>query len=245
MIWSDIMASMRARGCSVQTGGHHTRDLASCGKTMLARENFDGPHVWHNRRTFSQDAQKGRPARPQRVKTGGVPSGAHGATNKEHHVCARRRVVRRSRYNVSCSTTALLCDDSDRSAEFYAGTMIGNFWGVELGYLNMGRIARESAETRAQGMNLSLVGKAQLTRSLRAFGKVGSTYGRSESAAIAASSMANGSEQGFGLSYGAGVSYDFTPRLSATLELDSNDFRFAGGRRDPVRSTSLGLQYRY
>jgi len=39
-----------------------------------------------------QDAQKGRSARPQRVKTGGVPSGAHGATNKEHHVCARRRV---------------------------------------------------------------------------------------------------------------------------------------------------------
>jgi len=25
----------------------------------------------------------------------GVPFGAHGATNKEHHVCARRRVVRR------------------------------------------------------------------------------------------------------------------------------------------------------
>jgi len=24
--------------------------------------------------------------------TGGVASGAHGATNKEHHVCARRRV---------------------------------------------------------------------------------------------------------------------------------------------------------
>ena len=39
-----------------------------------------------------QDAQKGCPARPQRVKTGDVPSGAHGATNKEHHVCARRRV---------------------------------------------------------------------------------------------------------------------------------------------------------
>jgi OmpA-OmpF porin, OOP family len=151
----------------------------------------------------------------------------------------------RSRYNVSCSTTALLCDDSDRPAELYAGTMIGNFWGVELGYLNMGRIARESGEARAQGLNLSLVGKAQVARSLRVFGKVGSTYGRSETAALAASSIATGSEQGFGLSYGAGVSYDFTPRLSATLELDSNDFRFAGGGRDPVRSTSLGLQYRY
>ena len=32
--------------------------------------------------------QQGR----RRVETGGVPSGAHGATNKEHQVCARRRV---------------------------------------------------------------------------------------------------------------------------------------------------------
>ena len=28
----------------------------------------------------------------RRVETGSVPSGAHGATNKEHHACARRRV---------------------------------------------------------------------------------------------------------------------------------------------------------
>ena len=28
----------------------------------------------------------------RRVKTGGLPSGAHGAMNKEHQVCARRRV---------------------------------------------------------------------------------------------------------------------------------------------------------
>ena len=41
-----------------------------------------------------QDAQKGCPARPQRVKVRGVPSGAHAATNKEHQVCARRRVAK-------------------------------------------------------------------------------------------------------------------------------------------------------
>ncbi|NPC54672.1 outer membrane beta-barrel protein [Caenimonas soli] len=151
----------------------------------------------------------------------------------------------RSRYNISCGTTALLCDDSERSVQLYTGTMIGNFWGVELGYLNMGRIARAGGETRSQGLNLSLVGKTQLTPSLRLFGKVGTTYGRSETSALAASSIVTGSEQGFGLSYGAGVSFDFTPRLSATLEWDSNDFRFPGGARDPVRSTSLGLQFRY
>jgi hypothetical protein len=69
--------------------------LAHFGKTMLARENFEGSHAWPNRGTLPQDAQNGHPARPQRVKGRGVPSGAHGATNKEHHVCARRRVVRR------------------------------------------------------------------------------------------------------------------------------------------------------
>ena len=35
---------------------------------MVAREQVDGPYVWHNRRTLPQDAQKGRSARPQRVK---------------------------------------------------------------------------------------------------------------------------------------------------------------------------------
>ncbi len=35
---------------------------------MLARESFDSPPVWRNRRTLSQAAQKGRPARPQPMK---------------------------------------------------------------------------------------------------------------------------------------------------------------------------------
>ena len=42
---------------------------------MLVRENFDATHVSHNNSTLAQDAQKGHPARPQRVKTRGVPSG--------------------------------------------------------------------------------------------------------------------------------------------------------------------------
>jgi len=39
---------------------------------ILARENFDGPHVWQNRRSLPQDAQTGHPARPQQVKSRGV-----------------------------------------------------------------------------------------------------------------------------------------------------------------------------
>jgi OmpA-OmpF porin, OOP family len=151
----------------------------------------------------------------------------------------------RSSYSVSCGITALACDDKDRAVRLYAGTMVGNFWGVELGYLDMGRMARGGGDTRARGLNLSLVGKAPLPRSFGVFGRIGTTYGRTETSALAGSGIATGTERGFGLSYGAGLSYEFTPRLSATVEWESNDFRFAGGGRDPVRSTSLGLQYRY
>ena len=151
----------------------------------------------------------------------------------------------RSRYSAPCATTSLLCEDKDRPTELYMGTMIGNFWGVEMAYLNTPRIARGGTEARTQGLNLSLVGKARLADSLNVFGRVGTTYGRPDTSVLGASSGAFPSEQGFGLSFGGGLSLDVTPRLSARLEWDSNDLRFSGSGREPVRSTSLGLQYRY
>jgi OmpA-OmpF porin, OOP family len=151
----------------------------------------------------------------------------------------------RSRYSAPCGATSLNCDSSDNSVRIYAGTMPGNFWGVELGYIDMGRISRGGGSTTAQGLTMSLVGKAPVWQSLAVFGKVGTTYGRTETSALLGSGVNNATERGFGLSYGAGVSYDFTPRLSATLGWDSHDFHFAGSGRDPVRSTSLGLQYKY
>lgn len=151
----------------------------------------------------------------------------------------------RSRYSAPCGATSFNCDSTDHSVQISAGNMLGNFWGVELGYIDMGRIGRGGGTTRAQGLNLSFVGKAPVWQSVGVFGKIGTTYGRTETSAATGSGLATGSERGFGLSYGAGVSYDFSPRLSATLGWESHDFRFAGGGRDPVRATSLGLQYRY
>ena len=36
------------------------RARRGCGNSILARQNFDGPHVWHNRKILVQDAQKGQ-----------------------------------------------------------------------------------------------------------------------------------------------------------------------------------------
>jgi hypothetical protein len=49
--------------------------LAGYGTTFLARKDFEGLHKWLNGRTLLQDAQKDRPARPQREKARGVPLG--------------------------------------------------------------------------------------------------------------------------------------------------------------------------
>ncbi|HSV34695.1 MAG TPA: outer membrane beta-barrel protein [Ramlibacter sp.] len=143
----------------------------------------------------------------------------------------------------ACTPSSLFCDDAIGRTELHAGTMIGGFWGVEVGLLDLGRPLRASEGVRGQGLSLSLVGKTQIARTVGVFGRLGTTYGN-ESVALGTNVMGAGPDQGFGLAYGAGLSFDFTPRLSATVEFDSRDWRFTGGR-DPVRSTSLGLQFRY
>src|SRR5437868_15337995 len=73
----------------------------------------------------------------------------------------------RARSTAQCSTPSILCDDDrERPSQLYAGTMIGGFWGAEISYLNTGRVLREGSEGRAQGLNLSLVGRARLGSSL-------------------------------------------------------------------------------
>lgn len=153
--------------------------------------------------------------------------------------------IGRVRQDTACVAAALLCDEAMRPTEIYTGTMVGNFWGVQLGYRDLGRVGRGGTEARAQGLNISLVGKAQLAPTLRAFGKLGTTYGRADTGVMGAAGANLSSENGFGLSIGAGLSLDFSPRWSATFEWDSIDLRLPGGGRDPHRSTSLGLQYRY
>jgi hypothetical protein len=48
-----------------------------------------------------------------------------------------------------------------------------------------------------------------------------------------------------GVSYGIGVSWEFAPRVSATLGWDTYDLRALGSEREPVKGPSLGLQWRY
>lgn len=150
----------------------------------------------------------------------------------------------RARYALPCSLGSFLCSDEERRPALLGGTARSDRWSVEMGYVQLSRLERGGA-ARAEGLNVSLVGKAPLGSSWGLYGKLGTTLGRTDTAAMGAGPAQPGSESGFGFSYGAGVSWALSRRTTATLGWDSYDFRFAGGGRDPVRATSLGLQWRY
>jgi hypothetical protein len=69
-------------------------------------------------------------------------------------------------------------------------------------------------------------------------------YGRLGPDSTPAAQSASLSGPGSGLTYAVGLSWDFSPRGSAVLGWESWDWRL-GGERSTVRSTSLGLQWRY
>lgn len=149
----------------------------------------------------------------------------------------------RSNYQAGCDS-AFRCDDTDRYFSIYGRTMASPVWGTEIGYVDMGRMERAGGDTRARGINLSLVGRAPVAEPFGVFGKVGVTWGHTRTDTVPGATIPGGSHNGFGLSLGAGVSWDFTPKLAGVLEWDRHDFRFEGGR-DAVRATSVGLQYKY
>jgi len=83
--------------------------------------------------------------------------------------------------------------------------------GVELGYTNFGQISRGGGSTKAEGVNLSLIGKLPLSQRFNLLGKLGTTYGHTDTTALPVSNLASGSEYGFDWSYGVGAELVINP----------------------------------
>lgn len=150
----------------------------------------------------------------------------------------------RAEYPIGCGASLLRCEPG-QSPRFGGSAPSPLHWNLELSQLSLGAADRLAIGSARQGLNLSLVGRRSLFgSSFSVYGKLGATYGFAEGGASPMAIALGAQEQGYGVSFGAGVSMDFTPQLSATLGWDSHDMRL-GGTRDGLRSTSLGLQYRY
>ncbi len=152
--------------------------------------------------------------------------------------------VGRSDYgDLSCGI-GFSCDDSGTRTHLYTGGYFNDWLGMEVGYLNEGKVDRSGGSTRAEGINLSLVGRVPLG-AFNVFGKAGATYGRTRVSASPLSGITEGRERGWGPSFGAGVGFDITAGSGVVLEWTRNDFHVPGGGRSNIDGASLGYVHRF
>lgn len=137
------------------------------------------------------------------------------------------------------------CDQPRLAGHAYLGGMFTPNIGAELGLLQFGDAERGGGDTRAEGMNFSLVGRAPVGNSFGLFGRIGATWGRTRVDAAPGSGIATGRATGWGPAYGLGVDWAFAPNWSAVLDWQRHRFDFAGDENAWVRSTNIGLKYRF
>lgn len=148
------------------------------------------------------------------------------------------------RYDTPCGV-GFGCDNPNTSYNLYLGGYFNPYVGAEIGYLHMGDASRGGGTQRAQGLNLSLVGRVPIGQMFSLFGKIGTTYGRTTTDASPASGLVAGSESGWGGAYALGATMDFSNNWGVVLEWQRHRFHFAGDRQDDVRTVNLGVRYRF
>ncbi len=152
----------------------------------------------------------------------------------------------RSNYDLNAGPPGLGLgfDDSDSAWKLTTGGYFHPNAGVEFSYLNAGKAHRLGGTTKAQGFNLSLVGRAPLSEQFDVFGKVGTTYGRTTTSGFSATGVQTGKDNGFGLSYGLGARWNFSQQWAAVVEWERHKFHFSD-ENSAVKMTTVGVQYRY
>jgi opacity protein-like surface antigen len=133
----------------------------------------------------------------------------------------------------------------DTSYSIRAGSYFNNNFGLEIGYTDFGHIDRAGGNTKADGINLSLLGKMPLSPSFNLLGKIGTTYGRTDVSSNPASGITSGTESDFAWSYGVGGEFAFNPQWSAVFQYEEHNLKFPGGNRERISATTLSARYRF
>lgn len=151
----------------------------------------------------------------------------------------------RSDYKLGNGIGVFSHDQGDVAFTINAGSYMNNNFGFEIGYTDFGRITRAGGSTKANGINLSLIGRLPLGESFNLLGKLGTTYGRTDVSSDPTSGIVAGTENDFGWSYGLGAEFAFNPQWSAVLQYDEHNLKYAGGGTDRVGVATLGARYRF
>lgn len=150
-----------------------------------------------------------------------------------------------SNFMIDSGTGLFPSNNRDNAYAISGGGYFSNNFGLELGYVDFGRAQRGGGNTKAQGFNVSLIGRLPLGESFSLLGKVGAMYSNTDVQALGGSGIAVGTENSWGWSVGLGAEYVFTPKWSGLLQYDERDVKFVGRGSNRLGFSSLGLRYRF
>ncbi len=150
----------------------------------------------------------------------------------------------RSEYDLGSCSPAFNCDDRDVGYKLYTGGKLSRVLGVEAGLVYLGEAESNGGDTRAYGVNLSLIGNIPLGDVLNIYGKVGGIYGWTHTDSSPAAGVNTGDDHGFNLSYGAGVQFDLSPNFAVAADWDHYRFDFEN-RTDDAELYSLNVLYKF
>lgn len=151
----------------------------------------------------------------------------------------------KSDFSVGNGTGFFTSDNKDTTYGIYGGTYFTPYFGAELGYTNFGKINRAGGQTKAEGINASLIGRLPLSPQFNLLGKLGTTYGRTDVSSAFGSGVVPGKETGFDVSYGIGAEYAFTSAISGVVQYDEHKMKFAGGNNDRVGAATAGVRFKF
>jgi OOP family OmpA-OmpF porin len=150
--------------------------------------------------------------------------------------------IGRSDYDAAC-IGPFSCDTRETGFKVYTGGKFHESFGVELGYVHLGNVQLGSGgDSRAHGVNLSLVGSIPVGQSVSLNGKLGTTYGWTK---IDGVGPFVGKDNGFGLSYGVGAALGIARNVDLRLDWDRYRFDFAGRGTNDVDLYTVGVQMKF
>jgi len=135
------------------------------------------------------------------------------------------------------------CEDRSTGFKVYTGGKFSRYFGVELGYVNLGEADRNGGSISAQGANLGLIGSIPFSEKFNIFAKVGGIYNWTK-VESPVPSINTGSRDGLGLSYGAGLQFDITKVVAVRADWDRYRLRFVNDR-DDSDLYSIGVVFKF
>ena len=131
----------------------------------------------------------------------------------------------------------LSTDKSATGGKIYGGYAFTPNFGLEAGYASLGKFDSAAGSVKADGFFADAVGTLPLGSGFSALGRVGLFNGKLDS------SLA-GDDRGTSYKVGAGLQYDFDPRLAVRGEWER--YRFdALGSKSNADMYSVGVNYKF